>query len=653
MRAEAKSLRFLGEGKKLTVPFFQRHYVWNQDNWEELLESFYQTDIMPYLGSIILKKDYSNETTIIDGQQRLTTVTLLAKALYDSLSEASKEPGSGIRNGIENYLFYRNNSADNFKDSYVRIEHSKLDRDDYNRVICSQMLHPDDVIDIDLINEESSNILRCYKYFRERLKESSEDDLKKLFNSLFDEERKVFVLIELQHGYINEQTIFDTINRAGVRLSTAEIIKNNIFKRMLEANGTGEDQKQKVYDAYKKYWEDVFYPSLEITNLWDKQRVFGNVKHNNLEFLLYCVACIKWGETGDMFSKLENVFEKQIRSMGYNELCVLISEIKEYAIIFKKYVLDLAESLNVDPTNEYFKYNDGVRRLMLILQKFGVQMFYPFVLKRLKETNQNDNDPNLLKDFQILESFVMRRKVTGKGTTDYTSKCYHIIKEGIGFLIESDLAKPDSNISDNAIKTSLSSVTDDIAKMVLFWVELHRRNDPRYDENALDYMFTLEHIMPKKWERNWKDVPIVIENKVVNADSEEGIQYRKARIESIGNKTLLTRALNSSLKNAAFMDKINGIGTKHGYKIHTSLHITKEIVDQSENDPVWDEAHIFKRESKIFDEFLCMWPTYKDYLNETASAEATLEASATNSILEGFTDEQLADPVQLVNAINT
>ena len=59
MRAEAKSLRFLGEGKKITVPFFQRNYVWSRDNWEELLSSFKQTDVMPFLGSIILKEDYS------------------------------------------------------------------------------------------------------------------------------------------------------------------------------------------------------------------------------------------------------------------------------------------------------------------------------------------------------------------------------------------------------------------------------------------------------------------------------------------------------------------------------------------------------------------------------------------------------------------
>lgn len=112
--------------------------------------------------------------------------------------------------------------------------------------------------------------------------------------------------------------------------------------------------------------------------------------------MLYCVACIKWGEDGDMFSKLENVFERETSSMGFTELQFLITEIKDYALIFKKYILEFKAELEDEEKNVYFKYEDGVRRLLLILQKFGVQMFYPYVVKRIKEVNQNDSDAALL-----------------------------------------------------------------------------------------------------------------------------------------------------------------------------------------------------------------------------------------------------------------
>lgn len=646
MKAEAKSLRFLGEGKKLSVPFFQRNYVWNQDNWNELIETFENAEIMPFLGSIILKEDSSQESTIIDGQQRLTTITILAKAIYDSLSDESKQPGSGIRHAIESFLFYRKNAADDFKDSLVRIEHSQLDRKDYARIISAGILKENDVIDLDTINPSSGNILKCYKYFRKVLAHRADSSLKDLFNSMFNENRRVFVLIELQHGDINEQTIFDTINRAGMRLSTADIIKNNIFKHLLEACGEDDTRKQRVIDEYKDCWESVFYSTLAESDMWDEERIFGNVKHNNLEFLLYCVACIKWGEDGDMFSRLENVFEKSTEKMGYSELLALIAEIKEYALIFKKYVLDFNASLNDEESNEYFKYEEGVRRLLLILQKFGVQMFYPFVIKRLKEVNQNENDPQLLFDFSVLESFVMRRKVINKGTHDYTSKCYQVIQNGATYLIESDLAKPEAGISDAEIKQCLAYTKDETAKMILFWIELYRRSGNNFDERALEYRYTLEHIMPRKWNTHWIDVPVKTADRELSAATEEGRIERETHIQSLGNKTLLTCNLNSALRNAAFMEKINGSGeNKPGYKRHTSLLLTKELVDQSATDTVWDEAHIHTREQKLASEFIRLWPTFSEYTSQTASAKPDA------SILEGITDEELADPVKLVNAI--
>ena len=82
MKANGVPITFLGESKELAVPFFQRHYVWKEENWQELLQSFQNTDTVPFLGSIILKDKGWGNFEIIDGQQRLTTITILAKALY-------------------------------------------------------------------------------------------------------------------------------------------------------------------------------------------------------------------------------------------------------------------------------------------------------------------------------------------------------------------------------------------------------------------------------------------------------------------------------------------------------------------------------------------------------------------------------------------
>ena len=296
---------------------------------------------------------------------------------------------SGTRSYIENILFYRVNAVDDFKDSRIRILHSKIDAHDYNTVIKSQVLD-EAAIDLDTINESSSNVLRCYKYYREKLSLRSESELKKLFNCLFDGNRKVIVLITLRHDDVNEQTIFDTINRAGIRLSTADIIKNNLFKSILDKCRPNTNDRERAIKSYEKNWEQTFCADEEVSDLWDKERIFGNVKHNNLEFLLYCVACIKWGENSDLFSKLEDVFDRETAQMGLLELLDLVKEIKEYAEIFKKYVLDLEKTLDDEQESFYFKYDDRVHGLLLILQKFGVQMFYPYVIMRLRQVNQNE-----------------------------------------------------------------------------------------------------------------------------------------------------------------------------------------------------------------------------------------------------------------------
>lgn len=639
MKASARSLRFLGEGKEISVPFFQRRYVWDEENWNELLNSFENTQVVPFLGSIILREESGSKFTIIDGQQRLTTVTILAKAIYDCLPDSYKMPNSGIRRHIESYLFYLTNAADNFEDGHIKINHSKNDNADYSRVIWSQMKEGCKKIDLDTINEKSSNILKCYKYYCEKLIAKHEKYLTDLFNSIFDESRRVFVLIELELGDINEQTIFDTINRAGVRLSAADIIKNNLYKHLILSCGADEERKEKVLNAYDECWEKIFNKDQKTSNLWDEERVFGNVKHSNLEFLLYCIACIKWGEDCDMFSKLATVFEREVSHMGYVELMSLAREIKEYAIIFKKYILDFKTELEDE---KYFKYDQYVDRLLLVLQVFKIQMFYPYVLMRIHDVNEDFSDEKIISDFNKLESFVMRRKISPRGTHDYTSKCYSIIKEGIDALVLSDLNNPESQISDSDIKEYLFETKDDAAKMILFCIELFRRKAAIIDVKALEYRYTLEHVMPKKWPQNWSDVEIINEGTILDVASEEGIRFRDRAVQSLGNKTLLTGSLNSSIKNGTFSKKINGDGEqKPGYKKHTMLLITREIVDEYTE---WDEKNIKERTEKLYEEFLQIWPSF-------ANSDLNNHIKERDTQVKNYTEEEINDPIKLYEAM--
>ena len=144
--------------------------------------------------------------------------------------------------------------------------------------------------------------------------------------------------------------------------------------------------------------------------------------------------------------------------------------------------------------------------------------------------------------------------------------------------------------------------------MILFWIELHRRRGDAYDINALEYNYTLEHIMPKKWKAHWSEVPIVDGETVYDKDSDDGIHYRDSMIQSIGNKTLLKSSLNSAVKNAAFMTKINGVdGRRPGYNQHTFLMLTRELVDNSRTDPDWNSSRFGLHFRIEYNQLLQFW----------------------------------------------
>lgn len=96
MDAKARSLKFLENSAFITVPFFQRRYVWDMDNWRDLLEDLSDMKRSHFLGSLILKQLRKNagdpdNILVIDGQQRLTTLSLLLKALYDTLPAENRK----------------------------------------------------------------------------------------------------------------------------------------------------------------------------------------------------------------------------------------------------------------------------------------------------------------------------------------------------------------------------------------------------------------------------------------------------------------------------------------------------------------------------------------------------------------------------------
>ena len=116
--------------------------------------------------------------------------------------------------------------------------------------------------------------------------------------------------------------------------------------------------------------------------------------------------------------------------------------------------------------------------------------------------------------------------------------------------------------------------------------------------HGVDYDdLTVEHIMPQSWEEHW---PLDSALEAV----EEARQQRATLIQSFGNLTLLTQALNSSVSNGSWQTKLDGNGVEKGIREQTKIHLTQEIVDH----PEWSETEILKRGKLLGERFVEVWP---------------------------------------------
>lgn len=584
MDAKARSLTFMGEAGLLRVPFFQRQYVWTRDNWEELLNDLLNTKKTHFLGALILKQQdtlsgEAKETLVIDGQQRLTTLSILLKAAYDSLPEDVK---ADLTAPVRMYLFHKKQHTD--KQYLVRIAHSHVDSKPYENVIRSG-IDPKDVLSSPL---GQSRVEECYAYFCGELAKRCEEDRKALFNRLLDPEYKIIVVIDLSKED-NEQAIFDTINSAGVRLSSSDIIKNALFQRAIQLFG-----QEKAIELYNEKWKGVFLQDQETIRYWESERLTGRLRRDNIEILLHCIAVIQgfYDPDTDNLSDLAVLYKKQIQALAEEALLSFVDDIHRYALIYRERILSF------DRTTQ-FGFADGSKRLLHILETLQVSTFHPFILFVYKSQSQEVMTSTL----SLLEKFVLRRAITGQETKSYNKLC----KEFINNPHQLSVRLQES--PDDKVITGLCRIDNKEAALVLFWLELLRRNkDAKYDTSELKFAYSLEHIMPQAWQQYWGDLPKKHNPDGTEVSQEELARDRSEKVGWIGNMTLLTTHLNSSLRNAAFDKKVNGAGRMKGMKSYSDLSITKDdVISHYEQGRNWDEERIVERTKNLFEEFKQIW----------------------------------------------
>lgn len=573
--AKAANLIKTASYSMLHIPFFQRQYVWSKDNWEELFNTFLE-ERTPFIGSIIVKRllDQKNGVDVIDGQQRLTTLSILIKAFYDNLDDEDKDTA---KNDILT-IFYSSKSILS-KEYSLRLNHSRLDREDFEKVMSFKYVLEDED------KKKDTGIVGCYRYFSNRislLKSENSSAFIEIFEKLMDENFSYLVLIELSPE-ADEQTIFDTLNTTGVMLTASDTIKNVIYKtlgKMYEDEGFIEPQ-EKLINFYIKTWENIFEnePNKEY---WNSILVTGRFNRTYLEFFLYCYGVLSGIYTSydNKINDLANVYKIYLKNISTSdELEKFLLKMVDYAQTFEngfKYGID----------NKYYTYrrDDVLDRLLQFLYMTDTTTVYPYVIKILYDYKNDNHEMNI--QLHKLEKMLVINHLTANSTK--TKNYNKLIMSLISDPSKIDLELAD--IKDNKNYVLLKKSSNKIASMYLFWVELYKRRDQKKDINALPYTFTLEHIMPKKWKKNWKEYPSIKHSDGTEYSMLEKADNRDKAIKSIGNMTLLKSKLNSFISNASYADK------KKKIKEYISLELNKDLLI---NYPEWSENEISKREKEL------------------------------------------------------
>ncbi len=597
MNAEAMSLTFLGNEGLVRIPFFQRGYVWDITNWEDILTDLLDFEKSHFLGSLILKQQKKQtgkpkEVLVIDGQQRLTTLSVLLRATYNSFDEETQK---NCESSLRNYLFFKKNQTD--KNYFVKIEHSKIDKKHFQKVINNDITE-DEYNGIIVENpatktqSKHNKILQCFKYFSEKLNDIEENSRIELFNRLLDQENKILVIIDLSEKE-DEQAIFDTINSAGVRLSSADIIKNALFQRALDLF----DNANEVEILYKEKWENIFSIDEDAINFWDTPRATGRLMRDNIEILLHSISVIKGFFDPDKhtLSDLSNLYKTHISKILKDDLKNFVEEISKYATLFREKIL-------VFNGSTLFNYQDNYARLFHILSVCEISTFHPYILSLFFKYDSNET--KLLEELHKVETLVVRRMITKSETKSYNKMCKEFIKDNSA--IDTKLADQ----TNDEVKNGLTSIVNKNATLLLFWVELYRRaNDNKQSVKELKYNYSLEHLMPQKWEEYWSKVAIVDVDGNAISDKEFAKRERYSKIYQIGNMTLLNSSLNTSLRNYEFDRKIRGEGRKKGIKDYADLGITRfDVLTPYENgDKIWNEKKIIDRTEGLATDIIKIW----------------------------------------------
>ena len=590
--------------QRLLVPLFQRPYVWNEElQWEplwkdlervaeRLLKAPLSSHSPHFLGAVVFQQLQNpasdlQQRTVIDGQQRLTTLQLLLDAVQAELTQAGATMAAKrLEQLTVNDEAYRRQEADRFK-----VWPTNRDRPAFNEVM--KATPP---IDYQKLEHRGSRVVKAHEYFarqcRQWLLAEGSDAVAAKAEAIERSARELLqiVVIDLTPNE-NAQEIFETLNARGAVLTAADLIKNFVFQRLME-------QGADVEDAYGKYWKPFE------TAFWEEIVSVGRVKHQRSSVFLNHWLVARTGEevvAREVFSG----FKVYADFHAEQSMLELLQEIHRAAAIYRDFT---EKAQNVDgPLDRVGLFTYRARTLESEVVKPVLLSLLDHPAGPLPAT-----DVDLALD--ALESWLARRmlvRATAKSYNKLLADLVSVVRSSepgkVADSVRGFFASQRSEVGywpdDDEVRKELESLpiyrklSRGRLRMVLESIEDHWRGWGAGKTSAAGMRirrntYAIEHLMPQSWLKHWPLNPGIPEGE------------RDARIHQLGNLTLLTRKLNSTVSNGPW----TGASGKAAHLQEKDVLLLNSRLLKDYKDRQWDEAGVDARTRVCIDAILEVWP---------------------------------------------
>ena len=241
----------LAAGKRFSVPAFQRDYSWKEEQWEDLWSDIIdqrnpETD-NHYLGTIVIKNISDNAFEIIDGQQRIATLTIISIAIVSKLLEMGQDLMGDRADTERADLLRRRYIGDKDPTSLVRLSGLTLNENN-NEFFQEYIINEKTLKSTSGIIKSNKLILDCLRYYRKKIddldnSQASGEALAELLDGIIGK-KLIFIKITVSDE-VNAYTVFETLNARGLELTSTDLLKNYLFSLVSEETRIALERKWK------------------------------------------------------------------------------------------------------------------------------------------------------------------------------------------------------------------------------------------------------------------------------------------------------------------------------------------------------------------------------------------------------------------------